>query len=139
MKKAVWIGLAVVAVLVVGTTLWLWGSVIQNAASNQAVSQFTVDRTDFTSTKEPTVAIRDLSFKPANIKVKKGTTVIWTNSDGVAHSIVADKDSPAGDLPTDSLTFGKADTFRVTFKQLGTFSYHCEPHTFMHGSVEVVE
>ncbi len=80
------------------------------------------------------VTIQNFAFAPATIKVKKGTTVVWTNQDTVkhnAHSLTAG--GPQGPL------IGKGENYSFTFNQLGTFNYICQPHPNMKGSVEVVE
>lgn len=81
------------------------------------------------------VMIANYKFAPTPIKVKQGTTVTWTNSDTARHNIVADDGQPAGG-PSGPL-FGKGETYKFTFNTVGTFKYHCEPHPYMHGSVEV--
>lgn len=80
------------------------------------------------------VSINDLSFTPANIKVKKGTTVTWTNNDSTAHTI--SQDASGG---PDSQNLEPGDTFNFTFNEVGTFGYHCNIHQEMHGTVEVTD
>lgn len=140
MKKPILISLSVLGLLLVSVAAWgLMTSLSQQSSTDQPASTPTVNRTDLTAETKPTVVIRDLSFTPPNIKIKVGATVTWTNNDGVGHSVVADDASNSGGLPTDAQMFGKDETFSFTFKQAGTFKYHCIPHTFMHGSVEVTE
>ena len=82
------------------------------------------------------VTISNYMFGPMAIKVKVGDTVTWTNDDSVHHNIAADK--PSGDAPTGPL-IGKGETYKYTFKKAGTYTYHCEPHPYMHGTVVVTE
>lgn len=93
---------------------------------------------DETTGVEPTatdkVGITEYSYMPANITVKKGTTVTWTNNDSVAHTVT----SSEGSL-MDSGDMEKGDTYSVTFNEVGTFDYFCEPHPYMTGSVTVTE
>jgi len=87
---------------------------------------------------QPAAVKADISgfkFAPAKITVKKGTTVEWTNQDSAAHTITADI---AGTGP-DSELFGKNETYRYTFNDIGVFNYHCKPHPSMKGTVEVTE
>ena len=79
--------------------------------------------------------ISGFKFAAAQITVKKGTTVEWTNQDSAAHTITADI---AGTGP-DSELFGKNETYRYTFNDIGVFNYHCKPHPSMKGTVEVTE
>lgn len=71
-------------------------------------------------------------FTPANIQVKVGTTVTWTNEDSVPHSVTFKNGMK------DSGTFGQGQSFRYTFTQVGTFTYYCTVHTEMLAQVVVV-
>jgi amicyanin len=79
------------------------------------------------------VMIQNFSFKPKDIKVKVGTTVTWTNNDGVQHNVVSDN---GGDGPNGPL-LAKGASYSYTFKKTGTFDYHCNPHPDMKASVIV--
>lgn len=86
------------------------------------------------------VAIKDFAFSPATIKVKKGTTVTWTNEDSVGHNVVADGAATEGGLPASNALLSKGETYSFTFDTVGTFKYMCAPHSAsMKGTVEVVE
>ncbi|HSW81169.1 MAG TPA: plastocyanin/azurin family copper-binding protein [Candidatus Saccharimonas sp.] len=142
MKK--YIIIAIVAVVVVGGGIAFVMSMHSNQTSGSGASNSqgtpVADVTDMTGQKQAAVTMHDLSFSPANIKIKKGTTVTWTNQDTVAHNVVAADAGNTGGLPTDAATFGHGGTFSFTFNQTGTFSYLCIPHrAFMHGSVQVVD
>jgi plastocyanin len=78
------------------------------------------------------VRIEDFAFSPANIVVDVGTTVTWTNYDGVDHTVTSDE----GD-ELDSQRLNTNETFRHTFDQPGAFAYHCTPHPNMKGLVTV--
>ena len=80
------------------------------------------------------VTLEKYAFTPATIKVKVGTTVTWTNKDGVHHSVAGDN----GGLPNGPL-FGQGENYKYTFTKAGTFTYHCAPHPYMHGSVVVTD
>ncbi len=75
---------------------------------------------------------QDFAFAPANIIVDAGTTVTWTNRDGVGHTVTSDG---GGELQSPLL--GQTETFNHTFAQPGTYFYHCEPHPNMKGLVTV--
>lgn len=78
------------------------------------------------------VTIANYAFSPATITVKVGTTVTWTNTDSVHHTVTADNgQGPQSDL------FGKGESYSYTFTKAGTYTYHCEPHPYMHGTVIV--
>jgi glucose/arabinose dehydrogenase len=79
------------------------------------------------------VEIKNLAFNPAQINVSKGTTVIWTNNDSVAHTVTSDTNV------FDSGTLNPGQTFEWTFDQIETFKYHCSIHSSMKGEVNVVQ
>lgn len=80
------------------------------------------------------VSIKDLMFSPESITVKKGTTVTWTNQDNTSHTITAD----SGTGP-DSGTLANGKSYSFTYDTAGTFAYHCNFHSDMHGTVVVTE
>lgn len=67
----------------------------------------------------------------APLEIAVGTTVTWTNTDGVPHTVT----SSDGTLKSDALQTG--DSFSYTFDKAGTFDYHCEFHAQMKASVVV--
>lgn len=96
--------------------------------------------TDQTSTDSATtqeammVEIKNFSFSPATLTVRKGTTVTWTNQDSVKHNVFSATDGgPQGPL------LGKDESYSFTFEKVGTFSYICQPHPNMKGTVTVTE
>jgi len=86
------------------------------------------------STAANKVEIKNYTFSPTSITVKVGTTVTWTNTDSVHHTVTADESEGPKSEP-----FGKGETYSYKFTKAGTFTYHCEPHPYMHGTVVVTE
>lgn len=78
------------------------------------------------------VDIKDLAYNPAEVDVPVGTTVTWTNSDTVPHTVTA-QDRAA----LQSGTLNAGDDFSQTFDTPGTFDYFCEFHANMKGTVVV--
>ena len=79
------------------------------------------------------VSIVNLSFSPASVSVSVGDTVTWTNNDaGIPHTVTSDT---AGVF--DSGTMNTGATFAKTFTTAGTFTYHCNIHPSMTGTVVV--
>jgi plastocyanin len=81
----------------------------------------------------PSVSIENFNFVAADLTVKAGTTVVWTNHDDVEHTVTASDgsnsfSSPA--IPTDG-------QFSYTFNTPGTYSYFCAIHPFMTAKVIV--
>jgi plastocyanin len=78
------------------------------------------------------VAIVDFGFNAADITVKVGTTVTWTNTGQRPHTVTS-TDSGF----TSSGTLGNGSTYAVTFQKAGTFAYVCSIHGSMKGTVTV--
>lgn len=75
--------------------------------------------------------VEDFSFQPARLVVKPGTTVVWTNQGQVVHTVTAQD----GSFESGEIQPGGRSS--ITFSQPGTYPYHCTPHPFMKGVVEV--
>jgi plastocyanin len=85
------------------------------------------------TTSNATVQISLASYQPSSLTVPAGTTVTWINRDVVRHTVTSDEGL------FDSGRLGSGESFSYTFKDPGTFNYHCTIHTFMHGTVIVTE
>jgi plastocyanin len=77
------------------------------------------------------VKIDNFSFVPQEIKVKAGTTVIWTNRDDIPHTVTST------DLIFKSKTLDTDDKFTTTFTKPGNYPYFCSIHPKMTGKVIV--
>lgn len=69
------------------------------------------------------------AFTPNNRTVSAGTTVTWTNKDGVAHTVTG--------TGWGSGNLGQNGTFAHTFDTAGSFPYHCTIHPSMTGTITV--
>jgi plastocyanin len=79
------------------------------------------------------VEIVDFAFDPDPVVVQVGGKVTWINQDSVPHTATADD----GSFDTGTLAEGKLKS--ETFKQAGTYTYICQIHPTMLGTLEVVE
>jgi plastocyanin len=79
------------------------------------------------------VKIVEFAYDPDPVTIQVGGKVIWQNEDAAPHTATADD----GSFDTGTIEQGKIKS--ETFKQAGTYSYFCEIHPTMHGTVEVVE
>ena len=77
------------------------------------------------------VAIKGFKFVPADVTVKVGDTIVWTNDDSAPHTV----ESSDGVLRSDELS--KGDTYEYKFTKAGKHDYICGIHPSMHGSVTV--
>ena len=83
--------------------------------------------------KSEKVQIVEFTYEPDPVVVQAGGKVIWQNEDSAPHTATADD----GSFDTGTIETGKLGS--ATFKEPGTFTYFCEIHPTMHGTVEVVE
>ena len=81
--------------------------------------------------KRVEVSIEGLKFKPDNVKVEAGDTVIWTNNDDRDHAIKA----ADGSFESGRLRSGKR--YERKFDRPGSFDYGDDLHPRMRGTVTV--
>jgi plastocyanin len=82
------------------------------------------------TSKTAGVAIVGFAFKPATVRIAKGSSVRFSNSSDVQHTATR-----AGSFDTGRIKPGKS--VAVRFGQKGSFAYHCTIHPFMKGKVVV--
>jgi plastocyanin len=127
------------------TRLVRWSSLFFLAASLAACSSdsntptmaTTTGTTTGTTATQVVVTITGMnaanSFTPSPATVKSGQTVVWHNSDSIAHTATQD----AGVFDTGSIAPG-ASSAPVTIP-VGTYGYHCSIHPTMVGTLDVVQ
>jgi plastocyanin len=76
------------------------------------------------------VSIDNFTFQPAELTVKVGTTVTWTNHDDIPHTVVSAGKFRSKTLDTD-------DSFSFTFTAAGEYKYFCSLHPHMTGMIKV--
>jgi plastocyanin len=81
---------------------------------------------------DPGVTISDFKFTASTVTVHAGQTITWTNDGPSSHTATA-KD---GSFNTGVLKKGASASH--TFPQPGTYTYFCQIHPFMHGTVIVL-
>ena len=79
------------------------------------------------------VAMKDIKFVPAEVTVKAGTAITWTNEDSVPHDVVNEEE---GQEPKSEL-FGEGKTYSFTPSEPGTITYLCTVHPGMEGTITV--
>ena len=79
------------------------------------------------------VEIVDFAYDPDPVVIQVGGKVTWINQDSAPHTATADD----GSFDTGTLAEGKLKS--ETFRQPGTYTYICQIHPTMHGTLEVVE
>jgi plastocyanin len=76
------------------------------------------------------VTIDNFTFSPAELKVKVGDTVTWTNHDDIPHTVVSAGKFRSKAMDTDG-------TFSFTFTTAGEYKYFCSLHPHMQGTIKV--
>ena len=74
-------------------------------------------------------------FAPAQVRLRRGGTVTWSNDTGLSHNVTFNAVPGA---PADVPSSANGSAAR-TFASVGTFDYQCTNHGGMAGSVVVVE
>lgn len=146
MSNKILIRIIVAAVVLIGFGAIALASMKNNDATNMSTESHTMNDgrhpDDETSThSDAPVESNQITYKgfdvvQKTIKVKKGTTVTWTNEDSAKHDVTPEMET--SDFKTSEL-FGKGESYSVTFNTVGTFAYYCSPHPYMKGTVEVTE
>ncbi|MBP7134228.1 cupredoxin domain-containing protein [Patescibacteria group bacterium] len=112
------------------------GTAIQTASDYQPANVMTQTASinqdkQFDETKITiTIGSVNNSFVPTTTTVKRGTQVTWTNRDIMAHTVTG-SGWQSGAIPP-------GQTYTRTFATAGSFDYHCDYHTVMQGTVQVV-
>src|SRR5437660_3427160 len=95
------------------------------AATLAAVSTLPVRAADME------VNIDNFAFKPMELTVKAGTTIVFHNRDDIPHSVVGS----TGEFHSKALDTD--DSFSFTFAKAGTYAYSCGLHPRMQGKITV--
>ena len=80
--------------------------------------------------QELKVTIDNFTFSPAELTVKVGDTVTWTNHDDIPHTVVS-----AGKFRSKAMDTDNA--FSFTFTAAGDYKYFCSLHPHMTGMINV--
>src|SRR5947208_9143944 len=75
------------------------------------------------------VTVQDFQYIPSSVTVSAGQSVTWTSQGPSPHTVTADGGS------FDSGTLNPGQSFTHSFTTAGTFPYHCQFHSQMHGTV----
>jgi plastocyanin len=111
------------------------------AAPTQATTGTTPEATTAAGAQSSTgqevqVQMINTTFDPKEITIKAGTKVTWTNNDSVGHTVTAGtRGSPSGLFESGNVAPGQS--FSFVFDTPGTYSYFCQYHASMDGTVIV--
>ena len=79
------------------------------------------------------IDIQNMAFSPSTVTINVGDIVKWTNLDSVDHSATEDSTAPL----FDSGLLSNGQTYMLTGLGVGTYTYHCQPHPSMTGTIIV--
>lgn len=83
------------------------------------------------------VTVKQFQFMPAELTVKAGTNVTWTNQDDILHTATSGATPGTADGKFDGQMDGRGKGFSHVFDQPGRYPYFCSRHTSMTGTVVV--
>jgi plastocyanin len=83
------------------------------------------------------VAVKQFQFMPAELVVKAGTEVTWTNEDDILHTATSGATPGTSDGQFDGPMEGKGKSFSHVFGQSGRYAYFCNRHNSMTGTIVV--
>lgn len=119
----------IAALVVVGFAVYVAWWVQEPGSVRAAEDMGGTTETAETSEKTAEVSFVDFALDPAELTVEKGTTVVWTNKDTVPHTVT-------GPIFT-SGTMDRGQSYSFTFRDEGTFEYHCSYHPQIAGKIIV--
>lgn len=131
MKKIILI-IVVVLIIVVG------GYFVFKGGSQKPSSVLESQQPSFQPSLQPSqqpenlvsaIKIANFVFNPADLVIKVGTTVTWTNNDSVPHQIKSDT--------FNSVALNQGGSFQFQFKTTGVYNYSCAIHPSMKGKITV--
>ena len=83
------------------------------------------------------VTVKQFQFMPAELTVKVGTNVTWTNQDDILHTATSGATPGTADGKFDGPMDGRGTSFSHVFDQPGRYPYFCNRHNSMTGTVVV--
>jgi plastocyanin len=105
-------------------------AVLVSACGSSAASPTHAARTPSHSSTTR-VSISGYAYQPVKLTVTPGTKVTFTNHDQTAHTATSTKTG----FDSGTIDPGKSATITVT--KPGTYTYYCQFHAFMHGTITV--
>lgn len=108
--------------------------------------QFALDRARVSSYLDQrgqataTIRLAGVQFSQREVRITKGTKVIWVNDDSVEHYINTDSHPAHTYEPgQNSRALAQGQSFSYTFTKPGVYSYHCSAHAATMTAAIVVE
>jgi plastocyanin len=115
-------------ILIIGLLLM---AILISSCSEQGVREQIAAHSQSDNLNTKNIIISNYSFQPNTITISKGTTIVWTNDDSVAHTI----DSDVGHVDSDDISPGAS--YSVFFDYPGIYRYHGGIYPSMKGTIIV--
>ena len=81
------------------------------------------------------IVYRNITIRPDTLRVRVGSTLVWTNEDPIQHNVTSVKSRQR----FASGNFGQGGSFEVRVSRPGVIDYECTIHpATMNGAIEVV-
>lgn len=116
-------------------TALLGGALLAGCGSDDSATTTATPAAAAPAQTTSSVAIEDFLYSPTPATVKAGTKITVPNADSAPHTLT----DSASERAFDSGTIKGGASGSVTFTTTGTFSYFCEFHPYMKGSITVVK
>lgn len=127
---------------------------VPTPTSTETTSSTTVSSSTSSSSASPplpdsaTILLQGNQFVNGTVHVAVGATITWIHRDGMtAHTVTSDTGlfdsspncAPAGGVgvPLPQVCMVDGDHFAFTFKEAGSYPYHCKIHGAMTDTIEV--
>ncbi|MFZ2545156.1 MAG: plastocyanin/azurin family copper-binding protein [Candidatus Saccharimonadales bacterium] len=104
---------------------------------------------NFMAQSQVDIDISKNSYAHKNIRIKKDTVVVWTNTDSTQHSVMQKDGDSAGhkapepnEVRSDKFTSAllkKGEKYNFTFNKGGIYNYHCTLHDEELGRISVLD
>ncbi len=95
-----------------------------------AMAAFMTSQISAVRCEDAAISIDNFTFGPAQLTVKAGTAVRWTNHDDIPHTVVSPGTFKSKVLDSD-------DSYSFTFTSAGEYKYFCSLHPHMTGIIKV--
>ncbi len=105
---------------------------LNDSAGKPIMQQFYANVSTVATNINYQVSIKSFAFTPATLTVKRGDTVTFINNDSAPHTVTATAFGGAHAMP-----IGQNYTLDTKNLSAGTYTYHCDYHPSMTGTITV--
>ena len=140
MQKGMIIGIVAAVVLIIGIAAYSMMSGQPYVVPSQTVPS-TESNTESAASANALVkeglieaSIENFAFVPAEIRIKVGSKITWTNNDDSPHTVTSES---GGKTELTSPMLDKGESYAHVFDTPGVYNYRCNLHPGIKGKVVV--